>query len=89
MFFITATLGTVRNYVKYKKFNLWLFIRSPIITFCIYKVIPDKYKNKIFISLILERWLLLAYKSIYSYCNDDYNKKKQKYIKKYNIEYNK
>lgn len=89
MFFITATLGTVRNYIKYKKFNIWLFIRSPILTFLIYRLLPDKYNNKIFMALIFERWLLLGYKSINSYYNDDYNKKKLKYIKKYNLEYTK
>ena len=89
MFFITATLGTVRNYIKYKKFNFLLFVRSPILTFVIYKILPDKYDNKIFMALIFERWLLLGYKTIFSYCNDDYNKKKQKYVEKYNLDYDK
>lgn len=87
MFFITAILGSVRNFVKYKKFNFLLFIRSPIISYLIYKSIPTKYENRIFMALIFERWILLSYKSIYSYFNDDYHKKKLKYIIKYNLDY--
>lgn len=34
-----------------------------------------------------ERWFFFIYKSFLSIYNDDYNKKKNKYIKKYGLKY--
>lgn len=88
LFFVTPILGAFRNYIKYKQFNTLLFIRSPLISFLIYKIIPLNNNNsKVLISLIAERWVMLSYKSIYSFVYDDYNVKKDKYMKKYNLEY--
>lgn len=39
-------------------------------------------------SLILERWIMLSYKSVVSLWNDDYNVKKEKYKIKHGISYN-
>ena len=34
-----------------------------------------------------ERWFFFIYKSLLSIYNDDYNRKKRKYMKKYNLKY--
>ena len=88
IFFITPILGAIRNYSKYKKFKLTLFIRTPITYFLIYNLLKIYYqKNMILYTLILERWYFLIYKTLISIFNDDYNIKKNKYIKKYNLKY--
>ena len=87
LFLITAILGFIKNYVKYKKISFCLFIRTPLICLCIYLIIKDRLANPILCSIILERWLLLLYKSIKSIIEDDYHKKKEKYKKKYNLIY--
>ena len=87
LFLITAILGFIKNYVKYKKISFCLFIRTPLICLCIYLIIKDRLANPILYSIILERWLLLLYKSIKSFIDDDYHKKKEKYKKKYNLIY--
>ena len=86
-FFITSVLGAIRNFVKYKKFNIYLFIRSPLISLIIYKLLPSNLEHKLISSLILERWALLLFKSIISLKQNDYHIKKEKYIKKYNLKY--
>lgn len=88
IFFITPILGAIRNYSKYKQFKLTLFIRTPITYFLIYNLLKIYYqKNMILYTLILERWYFLIYKTLISVFNDDYNIKKNKYIKKYNLKY--
>lgn len=88
IFFITPILGAIRNYSKYKQFKLTLFIRTPITYFLIYNLLKIYYqKNIILYILILERWYFLIYKTLISIFNDDYNIKKKKYIKKYNLKY--
>lgn len=88
IFFITPILGAIRNYSKYKQFKLTLFIRTPITYFLIYNLLKIYYqKNIILYTLILERWYFLIYKTLISIFNDDYNIKKNKYIKKYNLKY--
>ena len=37
--------------------------------------------------IIFERWLMFFYKIIMAYINNDYNKKKEKYKIKYNLQY--
>ena len=87
LFLITAILGFIKNYVKYKKVSFCLFIRTPLICLCLYLIIKDKIYNPILSSIILERWVMLLYKSIKSFIDDDYHKKKGKYKKKYNLIY--
>ena len=90
LFFVTPILGLFRNYVKYKNIEINLFLRTPLIVFFIYQIFNiygykgDKY---FYLSLISERWVLLAGKGIYSFINDDYTKKKNKYKKKYGLQY--
>ena len=87
LFLITAILGFIKNYVKYKQISFCLFIRTPLICLCIYLIIKNRLANPILCSIILERWVLLLYKSIKSIIDDDYHKKKEKYKKKYNLIY--
>ena len=88
--FITPILGLFRNYSKYKKTDIKLFLRTPII-FCfiyIFFLLQGFREEKFFyLSLISERWILLLYKGIYSYFNNDYIKNKEKYMKKYKMKY--
>lgn len=90
--FITPSLGLFRNYIKYKQISLLLYLRSPVLTLIIYKLLlfhnKLKKNNYIYLSLILERWIMLILKSILSIYNKDYIRKKEKYIVKYSIDYN-
>ena len=89
LFFVTSLLGLLRNYIKYKRINLFLFIRSPLLSSLIFYMIKKDYSSDyaILLSLILERWIMLILKSIISLCRNDYQKKKDKYKTKYNIKY--
>ncbi len=84
LYLITPLLGTLRNYVKYKQIKLLLFIRTPITYFLINLIFQC---NSVWKTLIYERWYFFIYKTILSIYNDDYNKKKDKYIKKYGLKY--
>jgi hypothetical protein len=87
-FLITPALGSIKNIIKYKQFDFKLFIRTPIITFVIYNLLNlFQIENIILLSIIFERWIMFVYKIIMAYVNDDYNKKKEKYKIKYNLEY--
>ena len=86
---IIPVLGAVKNYVKYKRISLLLFLRTPIIYSIFYTFLwIRKYKNKISLTIINERIFMFLYKIIYSILIDKYHKNKLKYIKKYNILYN-
>lgn len=85
LYLITPGLGTLRNYVKYKQLSVYMFLRTPI-TYLFIKYITNT--NNIWKILMYERWYFFIYKTILSIYNDDYNSKKEKYIKKYNLDYN-
>ena len=86
---IIPVLGALKNYVKYKRVSLLLFLRTPIIYTIIYTYLKLlNYKNKISLTIIYERIFMFLYKIIYSLLTDTYHKNKLKYIKKYNILYN-
>ena len=86
---IIPILGAAKNYVKYKRVSLLLFLRTPIIYSIFYTFLwIRKYKNKITLTIINERIFMFLYKIIYSILIDKYHIKKLKYIKKYNILYN-
>tara|TARA_B100001123_G_scaffold415707_1_gene516500 strand:- start:8535 stop:8810 length:276 start_codon:yes stop_codon:yes gene_type:complete len=88
LYAITPALGALRNYSKYKQFQIELFIRTPITYLLIYKILSVlRVKNNTFMILILERWVFLVFKTILSFINDDYNIKKEKYRKKYGLLY--
>lgn len=87
LYTLTPLLGALRNYVKYKQFKLYIFIKTPVTYFIIHKFLKFiKFQNIIY-TLILERWFFLFYKTCLSIKNDDYNIKRNKYIKKYNLNY--
>jgi len=79
---LTPILGFIKNYIKYKKINLLIFLRTPFIYLILKLFIKDKYKI-----LIFERWLFFIFKIIRSYIRNDYIKNKEKYKIKYNIKY--
>jgi hypothetical protein len=84
LYLITPLLGCFRNYVKYKQLKLLLFIRTPLT----YLIINTLFRrNHVWQTIIYERWFFFIYKTFISIYNDDYNKKKDKYIKKYNLKY--
>ena len=87
-YMITPYLS-LRNYCKYKKFKIELFyITFNILHF--YKIsflLQKKYIVNPFMIMIFERWYFLIYKTILSIINNDYIIKKEKYKKKYNLEY--
>ena len=86
---IIPVLGALKNYVKYKRVSLLLFLRTPVIYTIIYTHLRIlNYKNKISLTIIYERIFMFIYKIIYSLLTDSYHKNKLKYIKKYNILYN-
>lgn len=88
--FVTAFIGFIRNYIKYRKFNIFNFIRTPILVIFFSHIISPFILDDlsiIFIASMMERWFFLIAKGIISYINDDYNKKKEKYKKKYNMQY--
>ena len=84
LWLITPILGAFRNYVKYKQFKFYVFLRTPILYIFIFLLIQETNIWKI---LILERWFLLLYKSFLSYYRKDYIQKKEKYILKYGLVY--
>ena len=87
IYFITPTFGLIKNYVKYKKLNPLIFIRTPIFYIFISMILSKLKVNNIFLTLIVERWLLFFIKIIRSHYNNNYLTKKNKYILKYGFNY--
>ena len=86
---IIPVLGALKNYVKYKRVSVLLFLRTPFIYSFIYSYLKlFNYKNKVILTIVNERIFMFIYKIIYSLLTDSYHKNKLKYIKKYNILYN-
>jgi len=84
LYLVTPLLGSLKNYVKYKHFNILVFLRTLYVYFILHLSIQT---NNTWLILMLERWFFFSFKIIRSIINNDYNTKKQKYIKKYNIIY--
>ncbi len=82
-YLFTPFLGLIKNYIKYKRLNFFIFCRTPLIYFFLHK-----FFNNIFQIIIIERWLLFIYKIIRSYIRDDYIRNKYKYQLKYGLIYN-
>jgi len=84
LYLITPILGSLKNYVKYKRFNILVFLR----TLYIYSILKLAIQtDNTWIILMLERWFFFLFKIIRSIINNDYNNKKQKYIEKYRLIY--
>jgi len=86
LYLITPTLGAIRNYVKYKRFDIFCYIRTPFIYFILQFALHLRGNSRLLL-LILERWLLLLIKSIKSLIYNDHYRKKHKYIQKYKLKY--
>ena len=86
LFLITPLLGLIRNYVKYKKLKILLFIRTPF-TYFILSLFFYKDQSHVWKIIVLERWFFFVYKSLLSLYNNDYITKKNKYIEKYGLVY--
>ena len=84
LYLITPILGSLKNYVKYKRFNILVFLRTLYIYYILKLAIQT---DNTWIILMLERWFFFLFKIIRSIINDDYNNKKQKYIEKYRLIY--
>jgi hypothetical protein len=84
LYLITPLLGSLKNYVKYKRFNILVFLRTLYIYFILKLSIQT---NNTWLILMLERWFFFIFKIIKSIINNDYNNKKQKYIEKYKLIY--
>ena len=87
VYFVTPTLGLIKNYVKYKKLNPFIFIRTPIFYIFIQMIYSMMKIKNIYLTLITERWLFFFIKIIRSYYNNNYLTKKSKYILKYGFNY--
>jgi hypothetical protein len=85
IYFITPILGSLKNYVKYKQFNILNFLRTPVIYFLFQLILQTRDYWKI---LIFERWFFFIFKIIRSLWRNDYQQKKDKYKLKYNMKYN-
>ena len=89
-YFIIPFLGLIKNYVKYKRLSILIFLRTPLINLFIEKILFYKnYQNRVLLSIIYERIFFFLFKITRSYINNDYIIKKNKYIKKYGLNYNK
>lgn len=86
-FLITPMLGLFKNYIKYKKVSILLFIRTPIINIFLLHLLTKYTDYPILYSIIGERYFLLLTKALYSFYTNNYYRKKLKYIKKYQIKY--
>ena len=86
---IIPVLGAAKNYVKYKRLSLLLFLRTPVIYSFIYAYLRLlNHNNKVILTIVNERIFMFIYKIVYSLLTDSYHKNKLKYIRKYNILYN-
>ena len=86
--FIIPVLGALRNYVKYKRVSPLLFLRTPFLYSFLYTFLTIfRYENRICLTIINERIFMFIYKISISLINDDYNRRKEKYIKKHGLEY--
>ena len=81
---VTPLLGSLKNYVKYKRFNILILLRTPLLYFLLQLILQT---NNIWKILVFERWILFLFKIIRSLYRNDYLVKKEKYKIKYNINY--
>ena len=84
LYLVTPLLGSLKNYVKYKRFNIIIFIRTLYIYFILKLFIQT---NNDWLILMLERWFFFLFKIIRSIIRNDYERNRNKYINKYGIKY--
>lgn len=90
---IIPILGAIKNVVKRKSFNIFIFLRTFIVYFSICVmgrfIIGEYWRLNLFDSMalsLLERYLMFIFKIVYSYLTKNYEKKKFKYYNKYMTE---
>jgi len=84
IYLITPLLGFIKNYVKYKRINLLVFLRTPFIYSLLFVLIQTQNIWKI---ITIERWLFFIFKIIRSTIRRDYIVNKEKYKLKYGLIY--
>lgn len=84
LYLITPLLGFIKNYVKYKRINLLVFLRTPFIYSLLFILIQTQNIWKI---ITIERWLFFIFKIIRSTIRRDYIVNKGKYELKYGLIY--
>ena len=84
LYTITPLLGSLKNYVKYKRFDILIFVRSFYVYLTLHLFTQT---NNIWLILILERWFFFIFKIIRSIYRNDYMRNKSKYETKYKIIY--
>ena len=84
LYLITPLLGFIKNYVKYKRINLLVFLRTPLIYSLLFILIQTQNIWKI---ITIERWLFFIFKIIRSTIRRDYIVNKEKYKLKYGLIY--
>ena len=84
LYAITPVLGSLKNYIKYKRLNPFTFIRTPIVYFILQFIFQT---NNIWKILTFERWVFFLFKACRSLWRDDYNSNKEKYKIKYGLSY--
>ncbi len=88
LYSVTPLLGFMKNYVKYKRVNALLFMRTPFLYLLIDTLMRRYRVNHILLwTLIVERWFLFGYKISVAYLYDHYHRRKNKYTRKYNLSY--
>lgn len=88
LYAVTPLLGFTKNYVKYKRVNVALFARTPLLYFLIDSIMRYYRMNNIILwTLILERWFFFYYKITHAYLYDHYRARREKYIQKYGLIY--
>jgi len=88
MYAITPIAGFLKNYVKYKRGDLAVFSRTPLVYLCIDRLLTHfKVKDIILWTLIMERWFFFVAKIFLSSWRGTYTLRKQKYIQKYGLCY--
>ena len=85
--------GAVKNIIKRKTFNIFIFLRTFVIYFFIYLIsryfCEYQFKINLFDCMLislLERYVMFIHKINYSFITNNYEKKKLKYYKKYLVE---
>lgn len=86
-------LGAIKNVIKRKTFNIFVFLRTFGVYFVLYLIgkfiLRYEFQLKLFDAMtlsLLERYLMFIFKISHSYITKNYERKKFKYYKKYLIE---
>ena len=84
LYLITPLLGSLKNYVKYKRFNILVFLRTLYIYLVLHLFIQT---NNTWMILMIERWFFFVFKIIRSIYRNDYIRNRKKYETKYKLIY--